>query len=147
MFVFYFGVLSAITPPVAIGAFAAAPIAKSSPMQTAFVAARLAWVGFIIPFIFVYEPALLFIGGFQPEPFFRVCVALALAIWLLNTALSGYSRVKLAMPERAVRLLLAVPLMIQIPSLQYAAIVGFVLYFLTSRVLGSAKQGQSPENT
>lgn len=123
MFVFYFGVLSAITPPVAIGAFAAAPIAGSNPMRTAFVALRLALVGFIIPFIFVYEPVLLLIGDFDPLSFVRVCVALGLAIWLLNTGLVGYAGRRLGWPMRALRLALAVGLIIQVPLLQYPLIV------------------------
>lgn len=136
MFVFYFGVLSAITPPVAIGAFAAAPIANSNPMQTAFVAVRLAWVGFIIPFIFVYEPSLLLIGDFNPEAFFRVCIALALAIWLLNTGLVGYARGKLTALMRIARLALAAALIVQLPALQYAAIGATILLLAGSGWLG-----------
>lgn len=137
MFVFYFGVLSAITPPVAIGAFAAAPIAQSNPMRTAFVAVRLALVGFIIPFVFIYEPQLLLIGTFAPLSFARVCLALALSIWLLNTGLVGYSAGRLSMPMRALRLGLAVGLFIQVPVLQYALIlVSLVLLVLPGRIAG-----------
>lgn len=64
MFVLYFGVLSAITPPVALAAFAAAPIAGSPPMSTALEASRLALPGFVIPFAFIYKPALLLGTGF-----------------------------------------------------------------------------------
>ncbi len=64
MFVLYFGVLSAITPPVALAAFAAAPIAGSSPMATALEASRLALPGFVIPFAFIYKPALLLGTGY-----------------------------------------------------------------------------------
>ncbi|PLS21414.1 hypothetical protein C0U40_11490 [Amylibacter cionae] len=123
MFVFYFGVLSAITPPVAIGAFAAAPIAQSNPMRTAFVAVRLALVGFVIPFIFVYEPSLLLIGEFDPVGFLRVCVALALAIWLLNTGLVGFAAERLTPASRILRIAIAAGLVVQIPLLQYALIL------------------------
>ncbi|MCH7477790.1 MAG: TRAP transporter fused permease subunit, partial [SAR324 cluster bacterium] len=58
LFVLYFGVLSSITPPVAIAAYAAAPIAGSNPIATGVVAVRLALIGFIIPFVFVYNPSL-----------------------------------------------------------------------------------------
>ncbi|MEM6460792.1 MAG: TRAP transporter fused permease subunit [Pseudomonadota bacterium] len=137
MFVFYFGVLSAITPPVAIGAFAAAPIAQSNPMRTAFVAVRLALVGFIIPFVFIYEPQLLLIGTFEPLSFARVCLALALSIWLLNTGLVGYSAGRLSMPMRALRLALAVGLFIQVPVLQYALILAsLLLLVLPGRIAG-----------
>ena len=137
MFVFYFGVLSAITPPVAIGAFAAAPIAEANPMRTAFVAVRLALVGFIIPFIFIYEPSLLLIGDFDPVSFVRVCAALAIAIWLLNTGLIGHARTRLRWPERGLRLVFAAGLVIQVPMLQYVLIVASAaLLFLSGRFNG-----------
>ncbi|WP_169052717.1 TRAP transporter permease [Pseudooceanicola onchidii] len=130
MFVFYFGVLSAITPPVAIGAFAAAPIAEANPMKTAFVAVRLALVGFIIPFIFIYEPSLLLIGEFHPEAFVRVCVALALAIWLLNTGIVGYAGTRIGLAHRGLRIALAGGLVIQIATLQYVLIVAALAQLL-----------------
>lgn len=64
LFVLYFGVLSAVTPPVALAAFAAAPIAGASAMSTAVEATRLALPGFVIPFAFVYKPALLLGTGY-----------------------------------------------------------------------------------
>ena len=126
MFVFYFGVLSAITPPVAIGAFAAAPIAQASPMVTAFVALRLAVTGFIIPFIFVYEPSLLLVVDFDPVNFARVCVALGLAIWMLNTGIVGYAGERIGPAMRVVRILIAIGLIIQEPALQYVLIVASI---------------------
>jgi TRAP transporter 4TM/12TM fusion protein len=62
MFAFYFAVLSAITPPVALAVFAAAGIAKSDLWKTGLAAVRIAATSFIVPFMFVYEPALLMIG-------------------------------------------------------------------------------------
>ena len=62
MFVFYFACLSAFTPPVALAAFAAAGIADAKPMQVAMTAVRIGIVAFIIPFVFVYGPAILLIG-------------------------------------------------------------------------------------
>jgi len=62
LFIFYFAILSAITPPVCTGAYVAAGIAKADPVQTGFVAIRLGIVVFLLPFAFVYEPALLMIG-------------------------------------------------------------------------------------
>jgi TRAP transporter 4TM/12TM fusion protein len=60
MFVFYFGIVADITPPVALAAYAGAAIAKSNPMKTGIIATRLALTAFIIPYIFVYNPAMLF---------------------------------------------------------------------------------------
>nr|WP_193142791.1 TRAP transporter fused permease subunit [Fluviibacterium sp. MJW13] len=64
MFVLYFGVLSAVTPPVALAAFAAAPIAGAGAMRTAVEASRLALPGFVIPFAFIYQPAMLLGTGY-----------------------------------------------------------------------------------
>jgi TRAP-type uncharacterized transport system fused permease subunit len=59
MFVFYFGIVADITPPVALAAYAGAAIAKSNPFKTGITATKLAIAGFIIPYIFCYNPALL----------------------------------------------------------------------------------------
>ena len=59
MFIFYFGCISNVTPPVSLAAFAAAGVAESPPMRTAFTAMVLAIAGFIVPFMFVYGPGLL----------------------------------------------------------------------------------------
>jgi TRAP transporter 4TM/12TM fusion protein len=63
MFIFYFAILSAITPPVCTGAYVAAGIAQANPVQTGFVAIRLGLVVFLLPFAFVYDPALLLLGS------------------------------------------------------------------------------------
>jgi TRAP transporter 4TM/12TM fusion protein len=65
MFAFYFAILSAITPPVALAVFAAAGIAKSDLWATGLAAVRIGATSFIVPFMFVYEPALLMIGDWQ----------------------------------------------------------------------------------
>ncbi|WP_404427976.1 TRAP transporter permease [Ureibacillus chungkukjangi] len=61
MFVFYFGIFANITPPVALASFAGAGLSGGSPMKTGFISLRLALAGFIVPYLFVYEPALLLI--------------------------------------------------------------------------------------
>ncbi|MEM9576330.1 MAG: TRAP transporter fused permease subunit [Pseudomonadota bacterium] len=75
MFIFYWGMLSFITPPVALGAFAAASVAKAPPMATGFEAMRLGSVIYFIPFFFVLDPALILVGS--PG---EIAVALSLAI-------------------------------------------------------------------
>ena len=62
MFIFYFGMLSMVTPPVAMAAFAGATISGSPPMRTALLAMMLSWPAFVTPFLFVHSPALLFEG-------------------------------------------------------------------------------------
>lgn len=63
LFVLYYGIISTITPPVAISAFTAAGIADADPMETAFMSVKMAYVGFFVPFLFVYRPALLMQGS------------------------------------------------------------------------------------
>ena len=86
MFVLYFGVLSAITPPVALAAFAAAPIAGSKPMMTALEASRLALPGFVIPFAFVYQPALLLGTGYGVGESLQSILFVLLATILISRA-------------------------------------------------------------
>ncbi|WP_417210406.1 TRAP transporter permease [Antarctobacter sp.] len=84
MFVLYFGVLSAVTPPVALAAFAAAPIAGSGPMATAFEASRLALPGFVIPFAFIYQPALLLGTGYDLSESLQSIIFVLLATILIS---------------------------------------------------------------
>ena len=63
MFVFYFGIMADLTPPVALAAFAAASIAKASPMKIGWKATHIAIAGFVIPYMAVYDPALMLQGG------------------------------------------------------------------------------------
>src|SRR5699024_3897496 len=65
MFVFYFACLSAFTPPVALAAYAAAGIADAKPMQVAMTAVKVGIVAFIIPYVFIYGPAILLEGSFS----------------------------------------------------------------------------------
>lgn len=65
LFIFYFAVVSAISPPVMVGVFAASSIADSHPMETAMHAIRFAIVGFIVPVLFVYDPQILLLDGFS----------------------------------------------------------------------------------
>jgi TRAP transporter 4TM/12TM fusion protein len=93
MFIFYMGVTSDLTPPTCLSPFAAAAIAGSPPMATAWQAMRLGAVLFIVPFMFVYQPALLMLGAW-PEIFLAagtatlgvVCLAAGLQGWLRRRA-------------------------------------------------------------
>jgi TRAP transporter 4TM/12TM fusion protein len=88
LFLFYFAMLSLLTPPVCVAAYAAAAIAGASPMRTGFEAMRLGAVAYIVPFVFVYSPSLLLIGSFN-EVALAVTTALA-GTALLAVALSGF---------------------------------------------------------
>ena len=121
MFVFYFGVLSVITPPVALAAYAAAPIAGSRPLATGVTAVRLAFVGFVIPYIFAFHPSLLLIVGFNPVEFTWVSLRLIVAIWMLTTALAGFEQAPLAQWMRGLRLILGAALLYPLIWVQIAA--------------------------
>ena len=63
MFAFYFGIIADITPPVALAAFAGAAIARANPFRTGLIASKLAIAAFLVPYVFVYNPALLLINA------------------------------------------------------------------------------------
>jgi len=88
MFVIYFGMMSMVTPPVAIAAFAAATLAGGSQMGTAATAVRLGWTAYIVPFLFVASPSLL-LEGSAGETALATGTALG-GVWLVSVAVAGY---------------------------------------------------------
>jgi TRAP-type uncharacterized transport system fused permease subunit len=88
MFALYFAVLSAITPPVALAVFAAAGLAKAGMWESGWQAMRIGAAGFIVPFMFVYEPALLMIGSWTEV--LPVVLSATLGCILLAAGLFGY---------------------------------------------------------
>lgn len=111
LFVMYFGVLSPVTPPVALAAYAAAPIAGAHPFQTGVMALRLCFVAFVIPYAFFFNPQLLIGQVAFSTPLFALAIAkLAVAVFALTTATTGYFQRDLSQIERAVVLVLSVAL-------------------------------------
>ncbi|HVO13850.1 MAG TPA: TRAP transporter fused permease subunit, partial [Alphaproteobacteria bacterium] len=88
MFVMYFGMMSMITPPVALAAFTAASIAKTEPMRTGFEACKFGWSAFIVPFLFVMSPTLLFEG--KPLVVAIDLITAIAGVWVVSVALVGY---------------------------------------------------------
>ena len=130
-FVFYFGIVADITPPVALAAYAGSAIAKADPMKTGFNATKLAIAAFIVPYIFAFSPQMLFVdvtGTFQVV---QICISALLGIFGVAAALNGF-------PYRPVpvllRLLLAIGgLGMMIPGTAsdiagFVLVVGIVLY-------------------
>ncbi|RMH52337.1 MAG: TRAP transporter fused permease subunit [Alphaproteobacteria bacterium] len=105
-FVLYFGLMSMITPPVALAAFAAASVAGASPMATAMQSLRFGWIAFILPFVFVHQPGLLMRGS-AAEVALAAVVALV-AVPLVTAAIVGFGRRRLSWAERAGALALGV---------------------------------------
>ena len=88
-FVFYFGIVADITPPVALAAYAGAAIAKAGPMKTAFNASRLAIAAFIVPYIIAMNPAMLFINTTIPEVV-MITITSIIGIFGVAAGLSGF---------------------------------------------------------
>jgi TRAP transporter 4TM/12TM fusion protein len=152
MFVFYFACASAITPPVAIAAFAASTISKADPLATGFSAARAGIVMFAVPFVFAFYPELLLIeqaqfaqsldGGVSAKKTYlpgydgTVSLAglswllfkLAVALYLVASALSRQDKARLSIVEVASRLVLAVLVLLKNPIVANCALAVAALY-------------------
>jgi TRAP-type uncharacterized transport system fused permease subunit len=89
MYVMYFGMMSMITPPVAIAAFAAASLAGADPMRTGFSATRFGWTAFIVPVLFVFSPTLLMVGSFGAIAI--AFVTAVIGVGLISIGAVGYS--------------------------------------------------------
>ena len=107
MFAFYFAIISAITPPVAFAVFAAAGLAKANMWDSGWAAMRVGAAGFVVPFMFVYDPALMMIGTW-PDIIWRFVIS-SIGIGLLAAGLHGYLLRWMPMWERGVALVGAHP--------------------------------------
>ena len=100
LFILYYAVIASVTPPVAVSAYAAASIAGSNPMTTAFSAARVAFVGFLVPFMFLFNDSLLLLGDLGD---ILIAIALACVVVLLGAVgLIGYYKTKLSLLARSI---------------------------------------------
>lgn len=128
-FAFYFGLVSAITPPVALAAFAAAGIAGSNPMETGFSSFRLGIAKYILPFVFVYGPGLVFVGPWYG--IVRSVAATTLGLFALTVVTEGwmYDRV-----SPILRILMIIPsILLFFPHMSYNLVgvgvfMGILLY-------------------
>lgn len=142
MFIFYFAVASAITPPVALAAFAASTITKAEPMATGFSAVRSGIVMFTIPFVFAFYPELLLIdqalidptsASNAPLPGYEnginflglawLLARLILSLYLVATALAQFDSKSLSLVEVFIRLVLALAILMKPEIIQFAAII------------------------
>jgi TRAP transporter 4TM/12TM fusion protein len=125
MFAFYFAILSAITPPVALAVFAAAGLAKANMWDSGWAAMRVAAAGYIVPFMFVYEPALLMVNGWDEwHVSLFAFVSATIGCMALAAGFHGYLIAALRMWERAVLIVAAVLLIV--PEV-YSSLVGIAL--------------------
>ena len=156
LFVVFFAVMSTVTPPVALAAFAAAPIAGANPMITGMQAARLSLAGFLIPFVFVYHPAILYklqmvfvwFGDDLPRSSAMIDVttvtwfdlgwivgAFAVAMWMLSTALTGYEKNKLYQVERVLRVVIGLLVLLPNMAIAVPALGGAIILIIAHRYL------------
>jgi TRAP transporter 4TM/12TM fusion protein len=136
MFVFYFGIMADLTPPVALACFAAAPIARESGLKIAMEAIKVAAAGFVIPYMAVYTPALMLQPGgalagsigFYPAVIYIVFkTALAIALW--GIAVIGYFKTHLAWWERILATIASFSLIAAIPISDQIGFALAVVFF------------------
>jgi TRAP transporter 4TM/12TM fusion protein len=114
MFVFYFGIMADLTPPVALAAFAAAPIAGATGLAISIQALRVAIAGFIVPFMAVYSPALMLQSGdWQDTSYVVVKALIAIAMW--GAGAIGFLITPLNLVERVLAILAASLLVVALP--------------------------------
>jgi TRAP transporter 4TM/12TM fusion protein len=110
MYVLYFGIVSLITPPVAVAAFVAANLAGAKPMETAFTSVRIGWTALVVPVIFVISPALVWQG--EPLEIFLAAISAAAGVWMGTATFMGYLVRPMPIPVRIGFLMSAVALLI-----------------------------------
>ena len=159
MFIFYFAVASAITPPVAIAAFAASSLTKADPMQTGFSAVKSGIIMFVIPFIFAFYPELLIIDAAKIDPysssgeflpgyssgfkFFEVIwllLRLGLALYMISSALAKFDRLILTLPEVIIRIIAAVLIIMNAPSFYMTGVVLAALVLIYHQIQFKSKK-------
>lgn len=125
LFVFYFAIISAITPPVAMAVYAAAGISGSNIWRTGIAAMKIGATGFVVPFMFVYGPALLLIGS--PADILMAVVSASIGVIILSAGLMGWLIREATLPERA--MLIAAAILLIKPGL-YTDAIGILLLII-----------------
>ena len=135
LFVFYYGVASSLTPPVAIAAYVAAPIAGANPIMTALMALRIGAAKFIIPFAFAYYPTLLLVQDFETVSFISIVCRLTLVIYLVSSALSAFDRERIGFISIILRLVIATLCLISMPLIHIpATVLGIILILFSWKI-------------
>ena len=133
MFVFYFGIAADLTPPVALAAYAGAGIAGSDPMKTGLTAFKLALAGFLVPYVYVYNPMLLFIDV-ETLPMIQAIFTALLGVFLLSMFTIGYFKAPMPWYLRIIAFAGALGLLIPGTSSDLGGIGVFVLVYLLQTI-------------
>jgi len=144
MFVFYFGIIADITPPVALAAYAGSAIAKSNPIKTGITATKLAITAFIIPYIFIFSPVMLWIGA-TPLKVIQIIISSLLGMICLSAGVQGYMIRKVPVYLRLVAVVGGLSLID--PGIA-TDIVGFcvMVLLIVTQVLGDRKEKAASKN-
>jgi TRAP transporter 4TM/12TM fusion protein len=133
MFVMYFGLMSMVTPPVALAAFAAASIAQVDPWRTGWTAVRIGWCAYIVPFLFALSPSLLMAG--TPFAIVASTVTALLGVWFGSSAVVGYMRGPLGVPTRVVYAIVGLALLIPTDMFHGALVLNGAAFVVACGIL------------
>jgi len=134
MFILYFGMMSMITPPVALCAFTAASLTREDPMHTALRSMVFAWVAYIIPFLFAYSPTLLMVGDW---PAIAVDITTAcVGVYFVSSAFVGYSSREMGPAGRVLLALFGLGAMLPTTLTGYGELVNVIAIALGVALLG-----------
>jgi len=134
MFVFFYGCLSMITPPVAMAAYAAAHIAGANPMRVGWAACKLGWPAFVLPFLFVTSPALLLIG--QAGDVVASVITAVIGVWLVSAALSGHLIRALGAGRRALYAVCGLVLLVPTDAFSGAGVMNLIAAVAAVALIG-----------
>ncbi|MCG6903506.1 MAG: TRAP transporter fused permease subunit [Rhodobacter sp.] len=147
LYVLYFGMMSMITPPIALAAFAAASIAQAPSMATGWAAMRFGWSAYVIPLLFAFSPTLILIG--EPAEITLAILTAIMGVWLISSALAGYFSTALSPLKRVLFALAGLMALVPAGALtggQAIDLAGILLgaALITSEVL-RARRAPTPE--
>ena len=146
LFVFYFGVASSITPPVAVAAYAAASISGGAPLMTSVYAMRIGLVKFLVPFIFAFYPVMLIVpesgASFHGLAFASIVFRMLVAIYLVSGSVIAFDRRRLPWWEILLRLALALGVLLLDPAIHWPA-TGLAFAYLAWHHLSFAAKSRA----
>jgi TRAP transporter 4TM/12TM fusion protein len=134
-FVFYFGIVADITPPVALAAYAGSAIAKSNPMRTAVNASKLAIAAFVVPYIFAFNPIMLLEGSFSALALAQVVATSLVGLFGIAAALNGYLYRQIPMVLRLVLVAAGLSMMVPGTLTDVVGLAVIVAVFVLMRTL------------
>jgi len=134
LFVLYYGLMSMITPPVAIAAFTGAKLAGAKPMSTAVTACRLGWVAYVIPFVFVFQPTLIMKGS--AIDVIASLIAALIGVWIASAGFLGYLFDRLNLVIRALFVVAGLSLLLPVNVIEGGFMIRISGVALTVLLIG-----------